>query len=478
MGIAESSRQKNRNWAGASVRGRSRELVDLRRWSDDLTRIVSDWLWETNAEHRFVRVSDRAAEVIGYHPREMSGRKLVDFLHPSDGGVLLSRLAGRLPFRNVPCEMVARGGRRRSLSVSGVPLFCLETGNFQGFRGVAQDITDRSMVEDALRRRDAILRAVSHAACVLLAGSDWSTEMPGLLARLGHAAECDQVHLFETQSSPVDGPALLPKFHWIRPGTTGRCCKGGLRPTPVGEMGLAQRHPRLASGETVFVLVESIAHGWRRMLQAEGIRSMLFVPLFAGRTWWGVLRFDKSAVAADWGEPEVEAVKAAAGIVSAAIGRQQDQETIRTSETRFRVAFHTSPDAMAIVRLSDGLVVEANDNCSRLSGLDHEALIGHSLAQLPLFDNARAVARMLREISKRGEITGAETVFRQDGRAGGRTLCARRGSRRHQPASSRRDHPQALTGRRAEPCPGDDHQHRGHHRVRQPEVYAGYWISS
>jgi len=43
------------------------------------------------------------------------------------------------------------------------------------------------------------------------------------------------------------------------------------------------------------------------------------VPIFAGDAWWGFVRFDKINGEAPWAEAEIEAVKAAAGIIGGAV---------------------------------------------------------------------------------------------------------------------------------------------------------------
>jgi PAS domain S-box-containing protein len=75
-------------------------------------------------------------------------------------------------------------------------------------------------------------------------------------------------------------------------------------------------------------------------------------------------------------------------------------EALHTSEERFEKAFHASPDAMVISRVSDGTILEVNDRFVSLSGYQRDELIGKSPAVLNLFvdpaDRQRAVA-ILRE---------------------------------------------------------------------------------
>jgi PAS domain S-box-containing protein len=124
----------------------------LKRRLDDLTRLVSDWVWEIDGDHRLTYVSDRVFEVLGFHPCELVGRRFRDlgsFVSDSDRAL---RSRWRSPFRDLPFEALDRGGRMHTFLVSGLPIFDRETGAFEGVRGTADDITERKRMEGELLR--------------------------------------------------------------------------------------------------------------------------------------------------------------------------------------------------------------------------------------------------------------------------------------------------------------------------------------
>src|SRR5215813_2982220 len=55
-------------------------IAALRDRFDDLTRLVSDWTWETDASLVLVSMSNRVTEMLGFHPRELIGRNLLSLL--------------------------------------------------------------------------------------------------------------------------------------------------------------------------------------------------------------------------------------------------------------------------------------------------------------------------------------------------------------------------------------------------------------
>jgi PAS domain S-box-containing protein len=109
----------------------------------DFAEGASDWLWETDSQHRFIYVSDRARDG-GVEPGDLLGKTWTEALPDVADGALLLEQAARIEARDSLRELLHQArlrGRTRWLSVSGKPAFG-EDGAFLGYRGVVRDITD------------------------------------------------------------------------------------------------------------------------------------------------------------------------------------------------------------------------------------------------------------------------------------------------------------------------------------------------
>ncbi len=118
---------------------------------EDMTRLVSDWVWETDETLRFTFVSPRISEVLGYLPREMIGRRLTDL--PSKHGDSLRRVVkneASTPFRDVGVEIQDKSGVPHRFLLSGLPVYSTSDGEFLGLRGTAKDVTELHAREAAL----------------------------------------------------------------------------------------------------------------------------------------------------------------------------------------------------------------------------------------------------------------------------------------------------------------------------------------
>jgi len=81
--------------------------------------------------------------------------------------------------------------------------------------------------------------------------------------------------------------------------------------------------------------------------------------------------------------------------------RWQAEEERLVSEEKFFKAFHNSPDAINLTRLSDGVYLEVNEGAERLSGYKAEEMIGRSTINLNIWadpaDRERLGAILLRD---------------------------------------------------------------------------------
>jgi PAS domain S-box-containing protein len=151
------------------------DAIAARERFRDIARLVSDWLWETDADFNLTYVSARAMEILGLQTHHMIGRSLFSLgtFQISDTNAKPPSLSTRSPFRNMTFAMRAANGSACLFQLSGIPVFNEARGAFVGFRGTARDITDlkareaalttaRDMAEVANRSKGEFLANMSH----------------------------------------------------------------------------------------------------------------------------------------------------------------------------------------------------------------------------------------------------------------------------------------------------------------------------
>jgi len=97
--------------------------------------------------------------------------------------------------------------------------------------------------------------------------------------------------------------------------------------------------------------------------------------------------------------------------------REQAEQALLESEMQFRTVFRTSPDSITISRLEDGRIVNINDGFTELSGYAREDVLGRSVLDIPLWNDADKRAEMIAGLQKDGQVNNFEAKFKhKDGR--------------------------------------------------------------
>lgn len=91
--------------------------------------------------------------------------------------------------------------------------------------------------------------------------------------------------------------------------------------------------------------------------------------------------------------------------------RLKAETKLRESEERYRTAFHTSPDAINITRLSDGLYLDVNDGFTRLVGWTREDVIGKTARDLNIWRHWADRQKLVTALQRDGLMENMETDF-------------------------------------------------------------------
>ncbi len=92
--------------------------------------------------------------------------------------------------------------------------------------------------------------------------------------------------------------------------------------------------------------------------------------------------------------------------------REEALQALRLSEERYRSAFHTSPDALSIVRTADGLYFDVNEGFSTLTGYSREEVLGETTAELKIWHDPADRERLYSILAAEGSVTNMEALFR------------------------------------------------------------------
>ncbi|MBX3497812.1 MAG: PAS domain S-box protein [Alphaproteobacteria bacterium] len=128
---------------------------DIEERLRDLASLSTDWTWETDSEHRFVRL-DMLMPTAPFDFNYISGVTRWQIAGADTSTEPwrshIAQLNAREEFRDFEYEMARPDGARMTVRISGRPIF--EGGVFRGYRGAARDITAQRRAEEKLSERE------------------------------------------------------------------------------------------------------------------------------------------------------------------------------------------------------------------------------------------------------------------------------------------------------------------------------------
>jgi len=204
-----------------------------------------------------------------------------------------------------------------------------------------------------LGRAEAILGSAALAVHCFARTRSWKSAVPEVLERLGEATAVSRVYVFENSVLPDGRVAMNQRFEWVADGTapTIEDPENQNYPYAGGYEGYAEV---LRSGGVATATLSGAEGPVAADLAEEDILSMVLVPVFVDDDWWGYLGFDDCVEERAWASVEIEALRAVAGILGAAILRERLDHELRRTEAWLHSHIESIPAVTYIEYTDEG----------------------------------------------------------------------------------------------------------------------------
>src|SRR2546425_4377903 len=315
-------------------------------------------MWSTDADLLLTSRCGGVLAMFDHLPGTVDGIAIGTFVDPPDRDTVLAAHRAALRGESASYETRFQG---RIFSARVEPLRD-GSGPIVGVVGFAFDITERRRAEDALRESEARLRTIieSEPECVKL------------LDAQGRLLDMNPAGLAMVQADSLDALRGRPIVDVV---------------APEHRAAFTDLHRRVFAGESATLEFEIIG--------LKGKRS--------------------------WLSTNVVPLRDAAGNVHAALGITRDisrrkiaERALVESEERFCKAFYANALPLMITRLSDGMILDANEAFSRLVNRPRDAIIGQTTVALGVIDAARRTT-VIDMLTKTGVVTDVELEVRPAG---------------------------------------------------------------
>jgi PAS domain S-box-containing protein len=237
---------------------------------------------------------------------------------------------------------------------------------------------------EALLRRDRILQSVRFAAQRFLRITDWTSVVEEVLARIGEAAAVSRIRIFENQGNFDGSMEARRRFEWVTDVLRGNSARsaGGVVNIPASVF--RDWASRLQRGEAVAAHFSDFDEAQQRLLERDGFKSALAIPINVETSWWGTLTLVDCQTEREWTDAEQDSFRAAADMLGAAIVRQRAQDGLieakETLEVRVRERtqelveqVQAKEEALAERQRAEATLAESEE---RFRGLFENATLG------------------------------------------------------------------------------------------------------
>ena len=210
---------------------------------------------------------------------------------------------------------------------------------------ISRDITERKRAAAGLvaeTERQEMLTELS-TAYISLPMERVDAAIEASLGELGGFVEADRCYLF---AYDFERQICSNTHEWCAPGIDPQI--DALRDVPLGAMpGWVERHRRGEAVEIADVSALAAEDGVRRILEPQGVKSLIAVPLTAGGACLGFAGFDSVRRAHAYTEPDRRLLTVFAQMLAQVLRRRETEEELRRSRERAEAADRAKGEFLA-----------------------------------------------------------------------------------------------------------------------------------
>lgn len=170
-----------------------------------------------------------------------------------------------------------------------------------------------------------------------------------ILQILGEVSGATRVYVVENYRDNCDRLFMTQKAQWCAPGISSKCDAPTLQNLPYEEF-----FPRwtklLSQNEIIAGVVAEFPESERVILELQGIRSILVLPLMVNGLFFGFIGFENYTESCPWQATEVDLLSSAAAAVSLWNESVLAQQALCQSEAANRALLEAIPDALLRIR--------------------------------------------------------------------------------------------------------------------------------
>ncbi len=316
------------------------DITDRKRMEDSLKsseanlanaqRIAHIGSWERDIATNNLHWSDETYRILGLTPQSIgfTYEAYLNFVHPDDREFVKKSVLDALSRKksySSDYRIVLRDGSQRFVHSEAEVIFD-HAGNPIKMHGTIQDITERKRTEEILRHRTDLEKTVAAISKRFVTLSDFDAAVSASLADAGRLCKAGRAYLFQLR----DNGTIIDNTHeWCDEGVTPEKQNLQNLPSTTFPWWMAKLNANEVIHITDVSMLPAEASAEKDILEKQGIKSLLAIPVYAEKTLMGFIGFDNVKTTGSWSADDTAMLHIAAEIMGNALGRKQAEDLIK-----------------------------------------------------------------------------------------------------------------------------------------------------
>lgn len=405
-----------------------RDISERKRWEESqasLAAIVessADAIIGKTLEGTIVSWNSAAEHIFGYTAEEAVGSSIMRLIPPERRSEELQIMDAVKDGRRIEgFETVRRrkDGRDIHVSLTLSPIRDRD-GFIVGISNIARDITNQRHAQDSQRRRLEIEQTLYSVSARFLQTLDFEEAVTAALADMGKISGASRAYVFLFRDQ---GAIMDCAYEWCALGVNAE--KERLQSLPTADYAWAmqkiQAEGLLHIPDTNVLPPE--AYQEKAILEAQAIKSLLNLPIYAQQTLAGFIGFDNVVAPQPWRDEDLLLLRLAAEILGHALQRTHVETSLRTLQRQHESILDAAGEGIYGLD-EEGRVTFINPAAAHVLGWRKDDLLGQRMHALIHHTRPDGSAYPDEECPvyaayRDGQIhhSDAETFWRKDGTA-------------------------------------------------------------
>ena len=282
-------------------------------------------IWFINDIYTYGKANQAHLDFIGKKLEDVEGKKLYDIFPKNEAEACIQ---GNIKIfaekKEAIFEEKLLNAKKEKRIVKIIKTLILnEQGSVEYLICSAKDITEIRNLENQIKTKEKLLTSIVGFTRKVLMNDfyDLSKSIPKSLELLGKALNIDRVYYWENHFNNEKGMWLTSqKFEWCLNTIQPQIDNPSLQNIPLNDVG--DFIEPLSKGEAFIANVNALPDGnTKEILQSQQILSILVLPVFVNKVFWGFVGFDACKSEKNWNSTELTLLNSFSQILSKSIER-------------------------------------------------------------------------------------------------------------------------------------------------------------